>query len=221
MTIALAALGAALGLAAAPILDTLATVVPHGPVEHPLPARRLVFAITGAALLAATMASFADSWALPAYVVLATGLLLLAVIDIERFLLPNRIVYPLTVTVAVLLALAAVIDGDAGAWFRGLLAAVVAGTAFAVLHLLSPSGLAAGDVKLAVVLGLATGWLGWGEVFLAFLLAFVLGALVAVVLVGFRRRGRRDPVPFGPFLAAGTLAAVLIGPELLDLYTGT
>ena len=221
MTGALAALAAGVGVALAPALDHLATRVPRGPVEHPLPARRLVFAVVGAALLAATAARFVDSAALAAFGVLAAGLLLLSVIDIERFLLPNVIVYPLTLVTAALLVIASLVDDDGSALLRAIVASAVTGAAFALLHRLFPAGLAAGDVKLAVVLGLGTGWLGWGEVFLAFFVAFVLGAFVAGALVVSRRRHRSDPVPFGPFLAAGTLVAILVGGEFLDWYAGS
>jgi leader peptidase (prepilin peptidase)/N-methyltransferase len=209
------------GIALAPVFDRVACRVPREPVEHAVPGRRIVLAVVGGAVLAAVTARFSSSWALPAFLVLAAGLLVLSVIDVERFLLPNAIVYPLAVATISLLAIAAVGEGDAGAFVRAVAAAVVAGGVFGILHLAFPDGLAAGDVKLAAVLGLGTGWLGWGEVVLGFALAFVVAAVVAGVLVLFRRRGRRDPVPFGPFLAAGALAAVLIGNELLNWYTGT
>jgi leader peptidase (prepilin peptidase) / N-methyltransferase len=209
------------GIALAPVFDQVACRVPREPVEHAVPGRRIVLAAVGGALLAAVAVRFSSSWALPAFLMLAAGLLVLSVIDIERFLLPNAIVYPLAVATVSLLAIAAVGEGDAGAFVRAVVAAVVAGGVFAILHLAFPDGLAAGDVKLAAVVGLGTGWLGWGEVVLGFVLAFVVAAAVAGALVLFRRRGRRDPVPFGPFLAAGALAAVLIGNELLNWYTGT
>ncbi|MGH9027000.1 MAG: prepilin peptidase, partial [Acidimicrobiia bacterium] len=156
-----------------------------------------------------------------AYLVLVAGLLLLSVIDIERFLLPDAIVYPLTLATALLLTLAALGDGDGDALVRALVAAVGAATVFALLHLAFPDGLAAGDVKLAAVLGFGTGWLGWGEALLGFVFAFAAGAAIAGVLVLTRRRTRRDPVPFGPFLAAGALVAILIGDEVLNWYTGS
>jgi leader peptidase (prepilin peptidase) / N-methyltransferase len=209
------------GIALSPVFDRVACGVPREPVEHAVPGRRVVLAVVGGAVLAAVAAQFSSSWALPAFLVLAAGLLVLSVIDVERFLLPNAIVYPLALATIALLAVAALGEGDGGAFVRALVAAVVAGAVFAALHLAFPDGLAAGDVKLAAVIGLGTGWLGWGEVVLGFVLAFVLAAAVAGVLVVFRRRGRRDPVPFGPFLATGALVAILIGNELLNWYTGT
>ena len=72
-----------------------------------------------------------------------------------------------------------------------------------------------GDVKLAGLLGLIN---GWPLVLLAVILAFVSGGLVASVFLALRRKGRKDPVPLGPFLVAGSFVALLWGQQLLDLY---
>jgi leader peptidase (prepilin peptidase)/N-methyltransferase len=77
-----------------------------------------------------------------------------------------------------------------------------------------------GDVKLAFVLGLYLGWLGAGEAVLGFVLGFVYGAAVGVVLLATGARGRKDHVPFGPFLAAGALTAILVGDVILEWYRG-
>ena len=101
-------------------------------------------------LFGALAARFDDSWALPAYLVLAAALVALSVIDLELYILPNRIVYPLTLAMVVLLTLAAVGDDDLDAIGRGLLAGVVAFTIFFVLHMISPRSMGFGDVKLVV-----------------------------------------------------------------------
>jgi leader peptidase (prepilin peptidase) / N-methyltransferase len=185
------------------------------------PRRAGLLAVACGALFAGTAARLDDSWALPAFLVLAAALVALSLIDLEHFLLPNRIVYPLAGAIVLLLALGALCDGDGGALLRALLGGVVAFVALAVLHLLSPRSMGFGDVKLAFVLGLALGWLGWGEVALGLFLAFLFGAVVGVALIALRRRGRKDHVPFGPFLAAGTMTAVLWGDAILDWYRGS
>jgi leader peptidase (prepilin peptidase)/N-methyltransferase len=78
-----------------------------------------------------------------------------------------------------------------------------------------------GDVKLGGVLGMALAWLGWGEVVVGFFLGFAYGALVAVALIALRKAGRKSTVPFGPFLVAGALTAVLWGHDLARLYVST
>ncbi len=67
-----------------------------------------------------------------------------------------------------------------------------------------------GDVKLSFTLGLALGWIGWGEVFLGLFLGFLYGAVIGMALIVARRPQGEAAVPFGPFLAAGTLTAILV-----------
>jgi leader peptidase (prepilin peptidase)/N-methyltransferase len=213
--------GAGVGVA----LDVVVTRVPE---REPVfgreargelrPRRAAVLAISCAALFVAMAVRFDDSWALPAYLVLTAGLVALSLIDLEHYLLPDRIVFPLAVAMVVLLGVAAAGDGDGGALVSAGLGAVVAFVALGVLHVASPRSMGFGDVKLAFVLGLALGWLGWGEVALGLFLGFLYGAIVGVALMALRLRGRKDHVPFGPFLAAGTLTAVLWGEPILRWY---
>lgn len=149
--------------------------------------------------------------ALPAYLALAFVCVTLAVIDLRTKLLPNRITYPALPLVAALLLVASAAEHDFGAMVRALEAAGLAGVAFLALVLISPSGLGLGDVKFALVLGLALGWLGWSAVAAGFFGAFLLGGVAALVAVVVLRLGRKAQVPFGPWLAAGALLAVLAG----------
>jgi len=184
------------------------------------PVRAAVLAGLTTALFAGLALRYHDSWVLPAYLVVAAGLVALSVIDFEHFLLPNRIVYPLTIATLALLALAAVGDDDWDVFGRALLAGVAATLALGVLHLVSPRSMGFGDVKLAFVLGLALGWLGWGELVLGLFCGFFAGAVVGLALISLRRRGRKDHVPFGPFLAFGTLVVLLWGDVVLRWYRG-
>ena len=152
--------------------------------------------------------------AVPAYLALAFVCVTLAVIDARTRLLPNRITYPALPVVAALLTVASAAEHDLGAMVRALEAGGLAGAAFLVLVLISPGGLGLGDVKFAVVLGLSLGWLGWSAVAAGFVGAFLLGGVAAVVAVVVLRLGRKAQLPFGPWLAAGTLLAVLAGAQL-------
>lgn len=171
-----------------------------------------------AALWALLALRVGASWALPSYLVLGAALLALALIDLDTFLLPNAIVYPLAVALVVLFGVGALGDGDGGAWVRAVLGGLAAFGFFLVVHLVSPRGMGFGDVKLSFCLGVALGWLSWGHVFLGIFLGFLIGATTGLVLIATGKRGRRDHVPFGPFLAAGALTAVLVGQPILDLY---
>jgi leader peptidase (prepilin peptidase) / N-methyltransferase len=183
-----------------------------------LPGRVLV-AGTGA-LFAALGWRFSDTWALPAFLLLGAALVALSVIDLEHFLLPNRIIYPVGAASVVLLAIAAVADPDGEAFVRALACALGAGLVFVVLHLISPRAMGFGDVRLAFLLGLDLGWIGVGDVVLGLLLGFVYGAVVGLVLIATGARSRRDHIPFGPFLAAGAVTALLFGEMILDWYSG-
>jgi leader peptidase (prepilin peptidase) / N-methyltransferase len=230
VTATLVATFAVVGCAVGWLLDPLITRVPRrqpvvGPVDAATvapvsPARQVFVTVVTGCLFGALAARFAGSWALPAYLVLAAALVALSVIDLEHYLLPNRIVYPLAAMMVVLLASASIGDDDLGAFVRGLAAGAVAFGVFFVLHLVSPRSMGFGDVKLAFVLGVSLGWLGWGEVLLGLFLGFLYGAAVGVVLLVFRVRERNQPLPFGPFLAAGTLTAVLIGDSIITWYRG-
>ena len=120
----------------------------------------------------------------------------------------------------VLLTLAAVGDDDFDAIVRGLLAGVVAFTIFFLLHMISPRSMGFGDVKLAFVLGLSLGWLGWGEVLLGLFLGFLYGAVIGLVLIATRCAAKSQALPFGPFLAAGALTAILVGDSIINWYRG-
>lgn len=159
-------------------------------------------------------------WALPGFLLFAWTLIVVAVIDARTRRIPNRLTYPLTPALLVLLALAAVLQGDPQVALRALAGGVAAFVALLVLALISPGGMGMGDVKLAAFIGIGLGYLGWSHVLLGVFGAFVLGGVVAVVLLVVRLRGRRDLLPFGPYLAVAALGALLLGRPLIDAYTG-
>lgn len=174
-----------------------------------------------AVLFAAAAWRFGASWALPAYLLLFAALLAITVIDLEHYVIPNRLLVPVTAAAVPLLGLGALGEGEWGAFVRALLAGLaVFGFLFA-LNLFYSKGMGMGDVKLGFALGLYLGWIGWGEVALGVFLSFLLGAVVGLGLMTLGLRGRKDAVPFGPFLAAGTLITVLWGEPILRWYSGT
>lgn len=172
-----------------------------------------------AALFAGTSARFGYRWDLPAFLVLFAGLLALSCIDIERLLLPKRIVYPLTILVAALLLLAAAVTGHWHAYLIGTLCALGWFAVFFVMNFISPRILGFGDVRLSLVLGLALGWLGIGYVLLGFFAANVIGAVIGLTLIASKQMSRTDRIPYGVFLALGCAFAVFAGPELLRPFT--
>jgi leader peptidase (prepilin peptidase)/N-methyltransferase len=226
VTAAVVALCAAIGLIAGAISEVVIDRVPKREVLSTWTPQdvRATRAAAVAGLTAAVFVGLAlryhDSWALPAFLAVAAGLVALSAIDLEHFLLPDRIVYPLALATLVLLTGAALGDGAWDALGRALLGGFAGMLTLGVLHVASPRSMGFGDVKLAFVLGLALGWLGWGELVLGLFCGFLTGALVGLALIAVRRRGRKDHLPFGPFLAFGTLVALLWGDVILHWYRG-
>jgi leader peptidase (prepilin peptidase)/N-methyltransferase len=170
-------------------------------------------------IVAGVAARFGYQWDLPAYLALFAGLLALSCIDMERMLLPKKIVYPLTILVLALLVMAAVATGH---WHDLTIAGACAAGWFVVffaMNLISPRLLGFGDVRLSLVLGLALGWLGVGYVLLGFFAANVVGAAIGLSLIATNHMARSDRIPYGVFLAAGCAVAVFAGPELLRPFT--
>lgn len=174
-----------------------------------------------ALLFLAVAARFGASWELPAYLVLTAALLAISIIDLEHFIVPDRITAPLTVSALGLLGLAALAEGNGWRFGRTLLGGVAYFAFLLLLNILYPKGMGMGDVKLAFPLGLYLGWLGWGQVFLGGFLAFLLGAVVGVTLIATKVKSRKDVVPFGPFLALGAMLTILWGEPILRWYTGS
>jgi leader peptidase (prepilin peptidase)/N-methyltransferase len=151
---------------------------------------------------------FGPSPELPAFLFLAVAGLLLAVIDLQHRLLPNRVVFPSVAVGAVLLTAAAAVEATWPALLRAGVGAAVLFAVFLFLALVSPSGLGMGDVKLAALLGLYLGWLGWGVLVVGAASGFVVQAVVAVALLAVRRIGLRGELPFGPAMLVGAALAI-------------
>jgi leader peptidase (prepilin peptidase)/N-methyltransferase len=89
-----------------------------------------------------------------------------------------------------------------------------------VLALIARGGLGYGDVKLAILIGAFTGFLGWNHVLVAGFGAFLIGGTVSLVLLATRLRSRKDAIAFGPFMIAAGLVAVVWGSAISDWYRG-
>lgn len=76
-------------------------------------------------------------------------------------------------------------------------------------------GMGYGDFKLLAAIG---AWFGWQLLPAVILLSSVLGAIIGISLIIFTKRGRETPMPFGPFLAIGGIAALFLGPQLASYY---
>lgn len=171
----------------------------------------LVEALTGAlfALVAWTRGLSAE---LPAALFLTAALVAITAIDLDHQLIPDVITLP-----GIVVGLAASALTGRPSWLESVLGVVVGGGLFFLIIVLSGGGMGGGDMKLGAMLG---AFLGWKAGLLAVFAAVLAGGALAVVLLALGRKGRKDPVPFGPFLALGGLLALLWGEPLLAWYLG-
>ncbi|WP_370448898.1 A24 family peptidase [Cryobacterium sp. TMT2-15-1] len=165
--------------------------------------------------LESTITRFA---ALAPFLYLAAVSVALAIIDLDTHTLPNRIVLPAYFVGAVLLTVAGVLV-DEPTRMSG--AFIGAGALFGVYFLMAmvyPAGMGLGDVKLAGVLGLYLGWLGWGQLAVGAFSAFLLGGVFALVLLVARRASRKSGIPFGPWMLAGAWLGIFYGEQIASGY---
>ncbi|MFO7772651.1 MAG: prepilin peptidase [Dehalococcoidia bacterium] len=141
------------------------------------------------------------------------------VVDLEHGLILNKVVYPAMI-VALLLAL------YPWPWLTQMIEPAIASAAlgggvgfviFFLLAVVSRGGMGWGDVKLAALIGLAT---GFPLVFFSIVLGAILGGVVAVALVIAKKRTFKETLPFGPFLALATMVTLLWGSSILRWYLG-
>ncbi|MFD1714761.1 prepilin peptidase [Amnibacterium flavum] len=156
--------------------------------------------------------------ALVALLYLAGSSVALALIDLDVRRLPNAIVLPLFIVGAVLLTTSSVITGDGEALLRAGIGTLVLGGVYLALALAVPGGMGMGDVKLAAVLGLYLAWLGWPQLAVGAIAAFLLGGLFGVVLLLTRRARRGSSVPFGPWMLLGAWIGIFAGEPLASSY---
>ena len=149
------------------------------------------------------------------------ALVVLTVIDLEYKLLPNKIVFPTFIAGWLALAIAALAGGDAGRLLDAAIGAAIFGGFFFLVAFIYPAGMGGGDVKLAFVLGTFLGYAGGpGVVLVGMFLSFLLGAIIGVIVMKATGGDRKKQVPFGPFLALGTILAIFCGRGILDAYLG-
>ncbi|HEX9696369.1 MAG TPA: prepilin peptidase [Actinomycetota bacterium] len=147
------------------------------------------------------------------------ALVALSLIDLEHKLIPNRLLYPALAAGIVFVAIAAGTGPGWGAFGRAAGGAAASFAVFNVIHFISPGGMGYGDVRLSALIGLYLGYLGWGRIYAGFLVGFLLGAVVGLLLMLVGKAGRKTAVPFGPFLAAGAVISTFWGQSIVNLWT--
>lgn len=170
--------------------------------------------LTMALLYAATvLVLWDDATEICLGLVFVTMLVAVTLTDLERRIIPNKILL-----VAAVLGVAIAAVGDPGSLPERAIAAAAAGGLFFLAALAYPRGMGLGDVKLAATMGLFLG----RDVAPAIFVALLTGSLVGLAMIARDGAGaRKQAIPFGPFLAFGGVVGLLLGSELIDLYSGT
>lgn len=142
--------------------------------------------------------------------VLLTTLIAITAIDLQHLLIPDVITLP-----GILVGLVANIATGRISWRESVVGTVLGAALFLTIILVSRGGMGGGDLKLGAMLG---AFLGWKAFLFALFVAVILGGVLGIVLLVSGRRGRKDAVPFGPFLAIGGAVALFWGERVFDWW---
>jgi leader peptidase (prepilin peptidase)/N-methyltransferase len=169
----------------------------------------IVEATTGLVFLAA-YARFGMGVEFVVAVVLLSALIAITAIDLDLQIIPDAITLP-----GILAGIPASLATGWVSWVDSLMGIAIGGGVFLAIILISGGGMGGGDMKLGAMLG---AFLGWKLTVVAMFLSVVVGGSVAIGVLATGRKGRKDPIPFGPFLALGGAVALFWGQGLLTWY---
>lgn len=176
----------------------------------------LVLELGTCALFLLMSIHFGPHWETVAFCVLCAGLYALTWIDLRTKRLPREITYVTLALGTPLLVVAALVRDEPRRIWTMLGGAAIALAFMGLLYVVSRGGMGDGDVRLSPLLGAYLGWLGLPFVPVGLFLGFLFGSLVGVAAIVVGRAGRRTALPFGPFLAAGTIVAIFAGRPIID-----
>lgn len=146
------------------------------------------------------------------YCLVASALLTLAKIDLDTEIIPDRF-HVIIGGLGVVLLIA---DFQWWSVFDSFIGFLVGGGFFLLLAIVSKGGMGGGDIKLMAALGFL---LGWKSILMVTWIAFVVGAAISVILLVLKIKGRKEMIPFGPFISLAAFIVMLWGDRLITYYT--
>ena len=179
----------------------------HTKISWQYPMVELVSAI----LFALAAIRFGLQWNTLITVILISSSIVVSVIDYKIQIIPNSISLP-GIVLGLLINL---IPSSPVGFLNALYGMALGGGLFYVVALVSRGGMGGGDIKLIAMFG---AFLGWKNCLVTIFCGVLLGSLVGVTLLVLRRKGRKDPIPFGPFLCIGALISLFYGREIIYWY---
>lgn len=141
---------------------------------------------------------------------LTSLLVIITVSDLAYMLIPNKIILfflPLLIISRIISPLTP--------WYDMIIGAFVGYIIIALIIVLSRGGMGAGDMKLFFILGII---LGWKKVLFTLFLASLLGACIGLILRSLQKVGRKQPIPFGPYIALAAIISYFHGDVLISAY---
>lgn len=183
----------------------------------PIGTEPLIIETATASLFVMFGLKFGADIALIAFCIMGAALVALVWIDLHTTRLPREITYTAMALSAPVLVIAALVNDEPERIWQTALGAAIALAIMWLIYVASRGGMGDGDVRLAPLLGMHLGYLNPGIVPIGLFLGFLLGAVVGVGAMALGGAGRKTALPFGPFLAAGTVLAVFIGQDIVDL----
>lgn len=190
--------------------------------KTPIAARYPLVELVTAILTAIVAARFGFGFEAAAAILMTWALIAISMIDIDHQIIPDSLALPL-MWIGLFLALFHPMEGSEMLFVdpKDAIAGALGGylSLWSIYHLFrlvtGKEGMGYGDFKLLAALG---AWLGYQMLPLIIMLSAVVGALVGISLMVFKRHDRNVPIPFGPYLAAAGWIAMMYGPEIIGRY---
>lgn len=141
--------------------------------------------------------------------------ILIFITDLEHGLILNKVVYPSAVIALVFIVVNSAVFSEWPKTFESLIGAAGGFILFFLIVIFSRGGMGFGDVKMAALIGLV---LGWKSGLVGILLGIIIGGIAAIVLLIMRMKGRKQAIPFGPFLSIGAIVSMFYGSVMWQWY---
>ncbi|MBE0427795.1 MAG: prepilin peptidase [Nitrospirae bacterium] len=161
---------------------------------------------------------FGLGWFTPVYFILCSSLIVITFIDLDFQIIPDRITLP-GIPIGLLAGSFLLPDPFMRYSILGFKSSIigflVGGGLFYVISVISRGGMGGGDIKMMAMVG---SFMGWKSAIMTTFFGSLTGSVFGLFLMLFKGKGRKTKVPFGPFLALGTIITLFYGQEILQWY---
>ncbi len=149
------------------------------------------------------------------YALIVTFLIVITIIDLKEMIIPDSLVITILILSTLHKSTNYIINKTPINLLDSLGGLMLAGGLFVLIILISNGGMGGGDVTLIAALGFI---LGVKYIFVTIFLSFILGAIISIFLLITTIKGKKDPIPFGPFIILGFMITMFWGDQLINWY---